>query len=99
MQLLDFDLQGFALGRRQVGVEDGGLIGEAVPIISHDAAVTEAVHQDVCTAFAEDRTIIEAQQRILRTAPDFRPVASTHDQALTMARHLLRQRLQAEAAQ
>jgi phenylpropionate dioxygenase-like ring-hydroxylating dioxygenase large terminal subunit len=72
---------------------------QARDFLLDDAAVTEAVHQDVCTAFAEDRTIIEAQQRILRTAPDFRPVASTHDQALTMARHLLRQRLQAEAAQ
>lgn len=62
----------------------------------HDAAMTEAIFQDVSTAFAEDRSMIEAQQRILRTAPDFRPVATTHDQALNLARHMLRQRLQAE---
>ncbi|MFM7533383.1 MAG: Rieske 2Fe-2S domain-containing protein [Rubrivivax sp.] len=63
-----------------------------------DAAMTEAVFQDVSTAFAEDRAIIESQQRILDTAPDFRPVATVHDQALNLARHLLRQRLAAERA-
>ena len=41
MQLLDLDLQGFALGGREVGVEHRRLVGEAVPIVSDDAAVAE----------------------------------------------------------
>jgi hypothetical protein len=40
--------------------------------------------------------MIEAQQRILDAGPDFRPVATVHDQALNLARHLLRQRLARE---
>jgi phenylpropionate dioxygenase-like ring-hydroxylating dioxygenase large terminal subunit len=63
-----------------------------------DSTMTEAIFQDVATAFAEDRAIIEAQQRILDGSPDFRPVATTHDQALNLARHLLRQRLAREGA-
>ena len=59
-------------------------------------AMTEAIFQDVSTAFAEDRTMIEAQQRILDASPDFKPVGSTHDQALNMARHILQQRLALE---
>ena len=59
-------------------------------------AMTEAIHQDVCTAFAEDRQMIEAQQRILDSSPDFHPVPSVHDQALTMARQLLRRRIEAQ---
>jgi phenylpropionate dioxygenase-like ring-hydroxylating dioxygenase large terminal subunit len=62
-----------------------------------DDAMTEAIFQDVSTAFAEDRAMIEAQQRILDTTPDFAPVATVHDQALNMARHIVRQRLAAEA--
>jgi hypothetical protein len=42
--------------------------------------------------------MIEAQQRILDGSPGFRPVATTHDQALNLARHLLRQRLAREGA-
>jgi phenylpropionate dioxygenase-like ring-hydroxylating dioxygenase large terminal subunit len=61
-----------------------------------DEAMTEAIFQDVSTAFAEDRSMIEAQQRILDAAPDFRPVATVHDQALNLARPLLRQRLARE---
>lgn len=60
-----------------------------------DEAMTEAIFQDVSTAFAEDRAMIEAQQRNLDRAPDFRPVVTVHDQALTMARQLLRRRLEA----
>jgi phenylpropionate dioxygenase-like ring-hydroxylating dioxygenase large terminal subunit len=63
-----------------------------------DAAMTEAIFEDVATAFAEDRAMIEAQQRILDTSPGFRPVATPHDQALNMARYILRQRLAAERA-
>jgi phenylpropionate dioxygenase-like ring-hydroxylating dioxygenase large terminal subunit len=61
-----------------------------------NAAMTEAIFQDVSTAFAEDRTMIEAQQKILDATPGFRPVATVHDQALNMARHLVRKRLEAE---
>ena len=61
-----------------------------------DAAMTETIFRDVSTAFAEDRAIIEAQQRSLDAEPGFRPVATVHDQALNLARHILRQRLQAE---
>jgi hypothetical protein len=59
-------------------------------------AMTEAIFHDVSTAFAEDRSMIEAQQKILDASPGFQPVASTHDQALNMARHIVRQRLKAE---
>jgi phenylpropionate dioxygenase-like ring-hydroxylating dioxygenase large terminal subunit len=59
-------------------------------------AMTEAIFQDVSTAFAEDRSMIEAQQKILDASPGFQPVATTHDQALNMARHIVRQRLKAE---
>jgi phenylpropionate dioxygenase-like ring-hydroxylating dioxygenase large terminal subunit len=59
-------------------------------------AMTEAIFQDVSTAFAEDRTMIEAQQKILDATPGFRPVATVHDQALNMARHLVRKRLEEE---
>lgn len=58
-----------------------------------DEAMTQAIFDDVSTAFAEDRAVIEAQQRVLALTPDFRPVGTTHDQALNMARHVIRQRL------
>ena len=60
-------------------------------------ALTEAIYQDVLTAFGEDRAMIEAQQRILDATPDFHPVATVHDQALNLARFMLRQRLDQEA--
>jgi phenylpropionate dioxygenase-like ring-hydroxylating dioxygenase large terminal subunit len=63
-----------------------------------DTAMTDAIFADVGTAFAEDRTMIEAQQRTLDAVPGFQPVATTHDQALILARRLLAQRLAAEAA-
>ncbi|MFN0182352.1 MAG: Rieske 2Fe-2S domain-containing protein [Aquabacterium sp.] len=63
----------------------------------HDVAMTEAIFNDVATAFAEDRTMIEAQQRSLDAAAGFKPVASVHDQALTMARQLIRRRLDARS--
>jgi phenylpropionate dioxygenase-like ring-hydroxylating dioxygenase large terminal subunit len=61
-----------------------------------NAAMTETIFQDVSTAFAEDRTIIEGQQRILHTDPDFHPVATAHDMGLNQARFLLQRRLQQE---
>ena len=61
-----------------------------------NAAMTEAIFQDVSTAFAEDRSIIEAQQRILDTDPNFHPVATAHDMGLNQARFILQRRLQEE---
>ena len=59
--------------------------------------LTEAIYQDVVTAFGEDRRIIEAQQRILNVTPGFRPVATAHDAGLNQARFILRRRLAAES--
>jgi phenylpropionate dioxygenase-like ring-hydroxylating dioxygenase large terminal subunit len=60
--------------------------------------MTESIFQDVCDAFTEDRDIIEGQQRILNTEPDFRPVATAHDIGLNQARFILSRRLQKEQA-
>ena len=59
-------------------------------------AMTEAIFQDVVTAFDEDRAMIEAQQRMLDRTPDFKPFATAHDKGLIQARMLIRERLQAE---
>lgn len=61
-----------------------------------DEAMTEAIFSDVSKAFAEDRAIIEAQQRNLDLDPMFKPVATQHDLALNQARFLVRQRLEQE---
>lgn len=57
-------------------------------------AMTEAIFNDVVTAFKEDRAMIEGQQRILDSDPYFHPVATAHDAALNQARFILRRRLQ-----
>jgi len=59
-------------------------------------AMTEAIFQDVVTAFDEDRAMIEAQQHMLDRTPDFKPYATAHDKGLIQARMLIRERLQAE---
>jgi phenylpropionate dioxygenase-like ring-hydroxylating dioxygenase large terminal subunit len=64
----------------------------------NNQAMTESIFQDVCDAFTEDRDIIEGQQRILNTEPDFRPVATAHDIGLNQARFILSRRLQKEQA-
>jgi phenylpropionate dioxygenase-like ring-hydroxylating dioxygenase large terminal subunit len=71
--------------------------GQARNFELQDEAMTEAIFQDVSTAFAEDRHMIEAQQKILDATPGFKPVATVHDQALNMARHLVRKRLVEQA--
>lgn len=64
-----------------------------------DPALTEAIYQDVVKAFGEDRSIIEAQQRILDASPGFRPVATAHDSGLNQARFILKKRLAQEAGE
>jgi vanillate O-demethylase monooxygenase subunit len=59
--------------------------------------ITEAIFQDVVKAFAEDRSIIEAQQRNLNLDPHFKPVATAHDSGLNQARFIIKRRLQQEA--
>jgi phenylpropionate dioxygenase-like ring-hydroxylating dioxygenase large terminal subunit len=61
-------------------------------------AMTDAIYQDVVTAFGEDRAIIEAQQRMLDREPGFRPVATAHDKGLNQARFILQRRLAQESA-
>ena len=61
-------------------------------------AMTEAIFQDVCTAFGEDRAMIEGQQKILNTDPSFHPVATAHDMGLNQARFIINRRLQNEQA-
>jgi phenylpropionate dioxygenase-like ring-hydroxylating dioxygenase large terminal subunit len=72
--------------------------GQARAFALDNEAMTEAIFNDVATAFAEDRAMIESQQKILDASPDFQPVATVHDQALTMARQLIRDRLAVESA-
>lgn len=64
-----------------------------------DATVTEAIYQSLCTAFEEDRRMIEAQQRQLLAAPGLDMQAIVADQALVQFRRLLAQRVQDEQGQ
>jgi phenylpropionate dioxygenase-like ring-hydroxylating dioxygenase large terminal subunit len=64
-----------------------------------DATVTEAIYQSLCTAFEEDRRMIEAQQRMLRDAPGPEMQVIVADQALVQWRRLLAQRIQDEQGQ
>lgn len=62
-----------------------------------DATITEAIYQSLCTAFEEDRRMIEAQQRMLLTGPPQEMTAIIADQALYQFRRLVAQKVQAEA--
>ena len=61
-----------------------------------DATITESIYQSLCTAFAEDRRIIEAQQRLIDRSPPapMQPIAA--DLALAQYRRILDQMLAAE---
>jgi len=61
-----------------------------------DATITESIYQSLCTAFEEDRRIIEAQQRVLASASAREMQAIVADQALVQFRRLVAQRVQAE---
>jgi vanillate O-demethylase monooxygenase subunit len=63
-----------------------------------DATITEAIYQSLCTAFEEDRRMIEAQQRMLQVGPPQEMTAIVADQALLQFRRLVAQRVQAEEA-
>lgn len=63
-----------------------------------DPALTETIYQDVVTAFAEDREMIEAQQRSLNGKPHFKPVATVHDSGLNQARFILKRLAALETA-
>lgn len=63
-----------------------------------DATITEAIYQSLCTAFEEDRQMIEAQQRVIRAAPPQEMQVIVADQALVQYRRLLAQSIQAEQA-
>lgn len=62
----------------------------------HDATVTEAIYQSLCQAFEEDRRIIEAQARVLRTTPPAPMLPIGADAALHQFRWMVQRRLQAE---
>ncbi|MEZ5729121.1 MAG: aromatic ring-hydroxylating dioxygenase subunit alpha [Burkholderiaceae bacterium] len=61
-----------------------------------DDAMTEAIYNDVITAFEEDRTMIEAQQRIIAATPGRKMVAIAADAGLNQARGLIQRRLREE---
>jgi vanillate O-demethylase monooxygenase subunit len=48
-------------------------------------------------AFAEDRTIIEAQQRVIDTTPEPRIMPTSADRAITLFNQLVAKHLRAEA--
>ena len=64
-----------------------------------DAAMTESIYQNVVVAFEEDRTMIEAQQKIISQVPERPMVPIAADSGLNQARWLLDRLAQAEAAQ
>lgn len=63
-----------------------------------DVTVTESIYQSLCTAFEEDRRIIEAQQRLIDKTPaaPMHPIAA--DRALAEYRRVLERLASAELA-
>ena len=61
-----------------------------------DEALTEKIYQGVVVAFEEDRTMIEAQQKILSQLPDRPMVSIAADAGLNQGRWLLDRLLKAE---
>jgi len=61
-----------------------------------DEALTEKIYQGVVVAFEEDRTMIEAQQKILSQVPDRPMVSIAADAGLNQGRWLLDRLLKAE---
>ncbi len=60
-------------------------------------ALTEQIFRDVVAAFEEDRTMIEAQQKVMRQLPDKPMVPIAADAGLNQARWLIDRMLKAEA--
>ena len=63
-----------------------------------DATITESIYQSLCTAFEEDRRIIEAQQQMILRTPPAPMQAIAADAALSQYRWLLQRMCEAEAA-
>lgn len=63
-----------------------------------DATVTESIHQSQRAAFIEDKTILEAQQRMIDGSEPTPMVAIAADAGLSQYRWLLQQRINAEQA-
>ena len=63
-----------------------------------DVTITESIYQSLCTAFEEDRRIIEAQQRLINASvpAPMQPIAA--DLALAQYRRVLQELLDAESA-
>jgi vanillate O-demethylase monooxygenase subunit len=61
--------------------------------------VTKSIHQNVVTAFEEDRAIITGQQKNLALDPDFKMMPFAMDAALSQFRWVVARRLQQEAAE
>ena len=61
--------------------------------------VTKSIHQNVVTAFEEDRAIISAQQKNLSLDPDFKMMPFAMDAALSQFRWAVKRRLEQEAAE
>lgn len=61
-----------------------------------DATITESIYQSLCTAFEEDRRIIEAQQRMIEQSPPapMQPIAA--DLALAQYRRVVQKLLDAQ---
>jgi len=61
-----------------------------------DAQMTENIFQGVVEAFEEDRTMIEAQQKIIAMAPERPMIPIGADSGLNQARWLIDRALKAE---
>jgi phenylpropionate dioxygenase-like ring-hydroxylating dioxygenase large terminal subunit len=64
-----------------------------------DEALTEKIYQNVVVAFEEDRTMIEAQQKVISLLPDrpMTPIAA--DSGLNQARWLIDRLIKAESSE
>lgn len=63
--------------------------GQPQKIAPGDSALDEKLYRTVCTAFEEDRLIIEAQQRVINLDPSARMLPIAHDSALFQARRII----------
>jgi hypothetical protein len=61
--------------------------------------MTESIYQSVVEAFEEDRTMIEAQQKIISQVPDRPMIPIGADSGLNQARWLIDRLIKAEAGQ
>lgn len=63
----------------------------------HDATITEAIYQSLCTAFEEDRRMIQAQQNLIASSSPapMHPIAA--DLALVQFRRVVQELLDAES--